>query len=430
MLTFPVCLVALAAAAVACPLHGAASNFNYASADRVLEHAQSRRSPVAHRTAIKNARVFNGHAFTDPQTVIFDNGVIVASHLEDNADVEVDGTGKYLIPGLIDSHIHIDNVETLELLSSYGITTGMNMVCYNYTVCSALAQMTGVTQFMTATQAAIKAGTANPFLAPPSDKGIQPGANITQWVADQFFHGSPAEWLKVVASPDDSGLTQAQMSQLTIAAHSIGTYSVTHATYLAAYAKAITSKTDIIQHTPGDKLLSQSLIQQILKNGQAVTPTMSVFRVGTNSHILQQILRQGANNTANFTTVTANVRAMHEAGVPLLAGTDCAEIPSMNISMPYGLAIHCELEFLVEAGLNASEALRAATVVPAKRQGMDDRGVIAPGMRADLLLLNSNPLINISNTRDIAKVWAGGVEAPYVTRNFSKSCAALDLVSI
>lgn len=104
-----------------------------------------------------------------------------------------------------------------------------------------------------------------------------------------------------------------------------------------------------------------------------------------------------------------NTAAMHKAGVPLLAGTDAiGVIPP--IDTPFGLTLHWELEHLVEIGMTPAEALRAATIVPALWHGLEDRGAILPGKRADLVLLNSNPLENITNTRDIAKVWIGGIE--------------------
>jgi hypothetical protein len=93
-----------------------------------------------------------------------------------------------------------------------------------------------------------------------------------------------------------------------------------------------------------------------------------------------------------------------------LAGTDAVGVINANISVPFGLSLHFELENLVEAGLTTVEALRAATELAAQHHRLADRGKIAPGMRADLILLNSDPLANITNTRDIAKVWVGGIE--------------------
>jgi imidazolonepropionase-like amidohydrolase len=109
-----------------------------------------------------------------------------------------------------------------------------------------------------------------------------------------------------------------------------------------------------------------------------------------------------ASLAKNLTTVVQNVEALHKAGVRILAGTDAVgQLGSSNV--PLGLSLHQELQNLVEAGLTPAEVLRAATVVPATFHRIPDRGVIAPGKRADLILLNSNPLANISNTLDIAR---------------------------
>jgi imidazolonepropionase-like amidohydrolase len=90
-----------------------------------------------------------------------------------------------------------------------------------------------------------------------------------------------------------------------------------------------------------------------------------------------------------------NVNALYKAGVTILAGTDAVDQMG-PFNVPLGMSLHQELQNLVEAGLTPAEALRAATVVPATFHRIPDRGVIAPGMRADLVLLNSNPLANIS----------------------------------
>lgn len=78
--------------------------------------------------------------------------------------------------------------------------------------------------------------------------------------------------------------------------------------------------------------------------------------------------------------------------------------------IPHGLSLHRELANFVEGGFTPLEALRSATSIPAKAQNLYDRGAIAPGKRADLILLNSDPFVNITNTRDIARIWIGGLE--------------------
>src|SRR6266568_38091 len=98
------------------------------------------------------------------------------------------------------------------------------------------------------------------------------------------------------------------------------------------------------------------------------------------------------------------VQLMHQAGVRLLAGSDSLD--------PYvfpGESLHRELELLVKAGLSPMEALQAATINPAQFFGLqNDLGTIEVGKKADLVLLEADPLEDISNTRKIAAIIQGG----------------------
>lgn len=91
---------------------------------------------------------------------------------------------------------------------------------------------------------------------------------------------------------------------------------------------------------------------------------------------------------------------MRKAGVPIMAGTDVA-----NPFIYAGFSLHDELNVLVKAGLTPMEALQSATLNPAKFVGMQDSlGTVTPGKLADLVLLNANPLADISNTQRISAV--------------------------
>ncbi len=100
-------------------------------------------------------------------------------------------------------------------------------------------------------------------------------------------------------------------------------------------------------------------------------------------------------------TSPVNTRLLHEAGVPILAGTDLG-----NPFLVPGLSLHDELALLVrEAGLSPLEALRAATLNPARTFGLaDSLGTVAPGRLADLVLLVGNPLEDITQVSRIAGV--------------------------
>jgi hypothetical protein len=97
-------------------------------------------------------------------------------------------------------------------------------------------------------------------------------------------------------------------------------------------------------------------------------------------------------------------KQMNAAGVPMMAGTDTT---APNV-FP-GFAVHEDLNYFVLAGLTPLEALQSATIKPAEFLGRAaEQGTIAPGKRADLVLLNANPLDDIRNTQKIDAVVVNG----------------------
>src|ERR1700730_3598884 len=94
------------------------------------------------------------------------------------------------------------------------------------------------------------------------------------------------------------------------------------------------------------------------------------------------------------------IGAMHRAGIPIVAGTDQV-VP--------GHSVHRELELYVKAGFTPMEAIQAATLVPARVMKIDNEvGTIEKGKRADLIIVDANPLDNISNIRTVKIVISGG----------------------
>lgn len=132
---------------------------------------------------------------------------------------------------------------------------------------------------------------------------------------------------------------------------------------------------------------------------------------------LQKIWKQGrAESLANKSPgdfllraklVEASLKAvgdMHAAGIPIMAGTD-----STAPNLVPGFALHDSLADLVLAGLTPMQALQAATSRPAEFLNRStEQGTIAPGQRADLLLLDANPLADIHNTQKIQAVFLKG----------------------
>jgi imidazolonepropionase-like amidohydrolase len=100
----------------------------------------------------------------------------------------------------------------------------------------------------------------------------------------------------------------------------------------------------------------------------------------------------------------ANVKALYDAGVKVAFGTDSGAIPPR---IP-GFAEHRELQLMVASGLTPSQAINCATSRAAALLGLSDRGRLAPGKLADLVVLTANPLDDIINTEKIAAVWHRG----------------------
>ncbi|RFU25642.1 hypothetical protein B7463_g10691, partial [Scytalidium lignicola] len=406
---FQLCSVLVLAALrsiYACPHNTHASDIDVRALEQEAIARRHSISPPRNKTAIINVRIFDGYKLLDPGTVIIDGDMIGHPDDEYDIDIIVDAQGRVLIPGLMDSHLHVMNLTSLKQLSSYGITTAFNMACFSYPQCDAVRDQTGLTSIYTA---------GLPAIGPGSDHARQHNLSSSQtinnvsqaqeWVSWAFNNGS--DYMKITA--EGNGPNQETQNAIVQDVHSAGKKSMTHASFLQYYSQAITSKTDGIQHTVSDAPMTHSMIQQLLANHQFVTPTMIVFNLTLDNPTALIALQGSSNTNQSYPIVQQNVRAMHEAGVPIIAGTDSIGVnPPFNL--PFGITLHWELEKFVEVGFTPAEALRSATLLPAMLHDVPDRGIIAPGKRADLILLNSNPLDNITNTRDIAKVWIGGIE--------------------
>jgi imidazolonepropionase-like amidohydrolase len=115
--------------------------------------------------------------------------------------------------------------------------------------------------------------------------------------------------------------------------------------------------------------------------------------------------RYGALGQTSYANLESGVRRYVEAGVKTVLSGDTG-----MMSQAIGFGEHRELESMVVAGMTGLSAIQAATQVPSQLLGLADRGTLAPGKRADLLVLDGNPLDDIANTRKIAAVYYRGTE--------------------
>jgi len=136
-----------------------------------------------------------------------------------------------------------------------------------------------------------------------------------------------------------------------------------------------------------------SYMPKRLTTGAAVGATNFGWYPPENPYVKRWTPEKIPHLRAQFYVMQRLVRALRDAGVPLLAGTD----PFVPCVIP-GFSMKDELEQLFEAGLTPFEALQAATSSPARFLGtIHDSGTIAPGKIADLVLLEADPLLNVDN---------------------------------
>lgn len=394
-------LVSVASACLTPHLH------NDMNDDHVQANHQRRsaKPPPKVKIGLKNVQVFDGNCFQPRLLAIAGDRITF-----DVKKVEtwVDGKGGFLIPGLIDSHCHPESIADLDQLSSYGVTTAMGMSCPDFALCQSLRNQPGLTSFFTANHGVVGPNSTHAivFQSPPSLQVRSPAQapELVDWAI-----GNHSDYFKICAEPN--GPSQESQNAIVALAHKRGLPTTTHAADIPSYLEAVASLTDGIQHSAGDGFLTQDMIKHMKKNRQYVTPTTVLVQAFMR---YPEALALSTYTAESWAFVVENLKRMYRAGIPLLVGTDA--IPSQGplaalVQHPLGATVHSELEvFVKEAGIPALDALRAATSVPARIHGLKDRGQIAEGKRADLVLLGANPLKNISATRNILRVWNGGIE--------------------
>lgn len=354
-------------------------------------------------------------------------------------DLEIDAQGGYLIPGLAEMHGHIPSATTYDqnlkdllfLYLSNGVTTVRGML--------------GNAGQLQLQQDILDNKILGPtlYLGSPSFSGnsvfsplqarkkvrdhvsegwdflkIHPGLTLNEYnaMADEASKAG-ITWGGHI--PADVGLWRAlEAGQVTI--DHIDGYEI------------FTETTKGGQIQPPDQTLLEEAVQLTLESGAGVVPTNALWEVLLGGLSLAELEaraemkyatpaeRRSWRNRHQSNTPSAEakividqtiknrrriLKALYDAGVPILLGSDAPQL----FSVP-GFSIPREMENMAAAGIDNLGILRAGTVnVGEFFKDKDAFGRIAPGQRADLILLNSNPLEDISNIRDIAGVMVRGI---------------------
>jgi imidazolonepropionase-like amidohydrolase len=347
-------------------------------------------------------------------------------------------TGKYVIPGLFDMHAHVAGVRknsynqdfsenALKMLLDYGVTTIRSpagptnqSIALKHNVSEGIIEgpeMFTAGRLLNGPQIAI------PFV----EKQISTEEQARQEVRNQAAAGVDYVKLYVGLPPN---LVQAAIDE----AHSQGIGVIGHL-YMTSWTDAANMGIDALTHGvpvnpsllpsgdsreqflengggPFDHLLwldlldldsteINEMINALVENSVPVDPTLSIY---------ETMLRDDGygfsdpQNQLRWAKVLQLTKIMHDKGVQILSGSD---IP--NFGLIPGASLHNELELLTEAGIKPLEVVAIATKNGAEALGIDNRvGTIESGSEADVIILTSNPIENISNTKGIEAVLVDG----------------------
>jgi imidazolonepropionase-like amidohydrolase len=350
------------------------------------------------RSVLREVRVFDGERLGEPTTVVLDGAVIESVGGDAPGTPEVDGSGATLLPGLIDAHVHIGAPRDLDTLASWGVTTGLDMACWPAERVAAIRAADGGADFRTAGLPAIGAG-GNHACMPgmPEAAIIRTPDDARRHVEARVAEG--ADYVKGVAeAPGEGGPSAEALAALVAAARGHGLLTVVHAASVGAFALAVASGAEIVTHVPVVGELRAEDAAAMKAAGQVAVPTLTM---------MEGILA-GRLGSTEIGHLLASLATLHDAGVEIVAGTDANEGQGSPSEVAHGASLHHELELMVRAGMSPAEVLRSATVAPAALFGLTDRGAIAPGLRADLLLVDGDPTASIEATRRIRGVWCAG----------------------
>lgn len=383
--------------------------------------------------AFRNVDVFDGWRMIRRTTVLVRSGMIHAIGgdvaIPPSAQV-IDGKGQTLLPGFIDAHTHLGYVQGEQFLHdalAFGVTTELEMFGSDASLALRKKMATGGfvdSADLRTAGIGITAPHGHPTqMGGPATPTLALGDDVQSFVDARIAEG--ADYIKIIYEHAFPTLTKQQVEDVVAAAHRRNKLVVIHITSQHDARNAIAAGVDGLVHIFADSPPDADFAQFAAEHHVFVVPTLTVLEAVTvatdkpwwqNAPYVSSYLTPSMRNSLNMKMppgfaeklklahAQAAVGALHRAGVPILAGSDA---PAPGLA--HGLSLHRELELLVLSGLTPLEALASVTSKSARAFGFYDRGRIAKGMRADLLLVNGDPTVDITATRDIVGIWKLGV---------------------
>lgn len=361
------------------------------------------------KTAITNVRIFDGHELTAPRTIVIDDGKITDASPDDATSI-IDGNGGTLVPGFIDCHVHLVARSDLTRASYWGVTTLLDMGTPDMAFTNTFRNQSGApTVLGSGPSASAPGGLQTTKMRFPPSTALATTHDAARFVADRIAEG--ADHIKVIVEDPTkpASLPPAIVEAIVAEAHRANLKVVAHISTKSALELAQAAGVDVVTHAPLDADIGPETAAAFVSHGTVSAPTLIMMK-----SVVENEESGGADRVGSreFRHALHSVSMLHAAGVQIIAGTDSNIAPGSPAQVPHGKSMHDELALLVQAGLSPLEALRSATVVPAEFFGLADRGTVEVGKRADLVLLNGNPIDDISATRQIAEVWITGERVP------------------
>jgi imidazolonepropionase-like amidohydrolase len=358
---------------------------------------------------------------------------------------EINADGQWLLPGLIDAHVHAESDDDLKRMLRWGVTSVRLMAE------DAAKAVDAAKASRTRTDIPDLFPAAPIFTAKGGwwDQGEPPDGNV-----DRFPPG-PDEARAAVRKAAALGVSEIKLmlddmgwcrdpkprlprmgaavaAALLSEAAKAKLQAIVHAPRLADAREAVADGATALAHGVIERL-DRETIQKMRERPVFYVPTMGIFEflADTRSFVNAVLADPGIaaslprSTLARYTAsayareyrekypnaegvrralpaLRENLRTLHAAGVPVALGTDMWAFPGAGVSV--------ELDLYVRSGLTPLEAIRSATETAARSLGAAaDRGTIAAGKRADLLLLSLDPLSDIRNVRSIRAVYKNGV---------------------
>ncbi len=360
-------------------------------------------------------------------TIIVREGRVVAAGPASSVTIpagaqRVSLAGKTVIPGLINAHGHVNDPKDLSTYAAYGVTTVFSLGGEPQSVFSARAD-----------QNTPKLDHARVFLAGPVLAPKTPDEARSQ-VADVAAQKVDIVKIRV---DDNLGTVPKMAPEVYRAvideAHRRGMRVATHLFYLTDAKSLLAAGSDFVAHSIRDTDVDADVISALKARNVCVSPTLmrevstfvyektpdffsdSLFLRHANREWMTALEKPDAQKAmaaspaaqrykVAFEVAKRNLKKLSDAGVPIAMGTDTG--PTGRFQGYFELM---ELEQMVSAGLTPRQALTAATRDAARCMKLDrDLGTLEPGKWADFVVLDADPLANISNVRRIASVWIAG----------------------